>query len=78
MLRGSHSGLGSNSGFMEGGEACPRRGAVRHLKQRLLEAVQANDAQQVMEILRRREIDVDAVLEVEDPSMVLASYKQGN
>lgn len=66
---------------MEGEEeeegACPRRAAARHLKQRLLEAVQANDARQVVEILRRREIDVDAVLEVEDPGMVLASYKQG-
>lgn len=58
-------------------EACSRRAAVRQLKQRLLEAVQANDGRQVEEILCRREIDVDAVLEVEDPAMVLASYKQG-
>lgn len=79
MQRGSRSGLASYSGYMEQEEeeACPRRAAVRHLKQRLLEAVQANDARQVVEILRRREIDVDAVLEVEDPGMVLASYKQG-
>lgn len=58
-------------------QACPRRAAIRQLKQRLLEAVQANDGRQVVEILRHREIDVDAVLEVEDPAMVLASYKQG-
>lgn len=77
MQRGS--GSASNSGSMEEEkeEACPRRAAVRHLKRRLLEAVQTNDARQVVEILRRREIDVDAVLEVEDPGMVLASYKQG-
>lgn len=77
MQRGS--GLGSGSRFMEEEEeaACPRRAAVRQLKQRLLEAVQANDGREVEEILRRREIDVDAVLEVEDPAMVLASYKQG-
>ncbi|XP_075900164.1 ankyrin repeat and SOCS box protein 4 [Nelusetta ayraudi] len=74
------SGLGSGSRFMEmeeEEEACSRRAAVRQLKQRLLEAVQANDGRQVEEILCRREIDVDAVLEVEDPAMVLASYKQG-
>lgn len=74
---GSDSGLGSGGRFMEEEEKCPRRAAVRQLKQRLLEAVQANDGRQVVEILRRREIDVDAVLEVEDPAMVLASYKQG-
>lgn len=81
VQRGSRSGLASYSGYMEQQqeeeEACPRQAAVRHLKQRLLEAVQANDARQVVDILRRREIDVDAVLEVEDPGMVLASYKQG-
>lgn len=74
---GSGSGLGSGGRFMEEEEACPRRAAVRQLKQRLLEAVQANDGRQVEEILRPGEIDVDTVLEVEDPAMVLASYKQG-
>lgn len=61
--------------FME--ELSPRQAAVKQLKRRLLAAVEANDAQEVMEILHRGKIDIDAVLEVEDPGMVLASYKQG-
>lgn len=51
--------------------------AVKQLKQRLLEALQANKAQEVMQILRTEKLDIDTVLEVDDPSMVLASYKQG-
>lgn len=61
--------------FME--ELSPRQAAVKQLKRRLLEAIKANDAQEVMKILHVGKIDIDAVLEVEDPGMVLASYKQG-
>lgn len=61
--------------FME--ELSPRQAAVKQLKRRLLEAIGANDAQEVMKILHGGKIDIDAVLEVEDPGMVLASYKQG-
>uniref|UniRef100_A0A673AQQ1 Ankyrin repeat and SOCS box containing 4 n=1 Tax=Sphaeramia orbicularis TaxID=375764 RepID=A0A673AQQ1_9TELE len=55
----------------------PRKQAAEQLKKRFLEALQANDTQEVLEILHTRKIDIDAVLEVDDPSMVLASYKQG-
>ncbi|XP_078123022.1 ankyrin repeat and SOCS box protein 4 [Sander vitreus] len=55
----------------------PRQLAVKQLKRQFLEALQANNAQEVMQILRTRKLDIDTVLEVEDPSMVLASYKQG-
>lgn len=61
--------------FME--ELSPRQAAVKQLKRRLLQAIEANDAQEVMKILHGGKIDIDAVLEVEDPDMVLASYKQG-
>uniref|UniRef100_A0A667ZJ89 Ankyrin repeat and SOCS box containing 4 n=1 Tax=Myripristis murdjan TaxID=586833 RepID=A0A667ZJ89_9TELE len=36
-----------------------------------------NDAQEVLHILHTTNLDIDTVLEVEDCSMVLASYKQG-
>ncbi|TNN72166.1 Ankyrin repeat and SOCS box protein 4 [Liparis tanakae] len=58
-------------------ELSPRQLAVKQLKRQFLEALQANDAQEVMQILHTGELDIDTVLEVEDPSMVLASYKQG-
>ncbi|XP_038550675.1 ankyrin repeat and SOCS box protein 4 [Micropterus salmoides] len=61
--------------FME--ELNPRQLAVKQLKQQFLEALQANNAQQVLQILHSGKLDIDTVLEVEDPSMVLASYKQG-
>ncbi|KAG7245048.1 hypothetical protein INR49_023614 [Caranx melampygus] len=61
--------------FMEG--LSPRQLALKQLKQRFLEALQANDAQEVLHILHSTNLDIDTVLEVEDPSMVLASYKQG-
>ncbi|XP_056255972.1 ankyrin repeat and SOCS box protein 4 [Seriola aureovittata] len=61
--------------FME--ELSPRQLAVKQLKQKFLEALQANDAQEVLRILHTSKLDIDTVLEVEDPSMVLASYKQG-
>lgn len=61
--------------FMEG--LSPRKLAEKQLKQRFLEALQTNNAQEVLEILQTSKLDIDVVLEVEDPSMVLASYKQG-
>ncbi|XP_059206700.1 ankyrin repeat and SOCS box protein 4 [Centropristis striata] len=58
-------------------ELSPRQLAVKQLKRQFLEALQANNAQEVMRILHTGKLDIDTVLEVEDPSMVLASYKQG-
>nr|XP_040044127.1 ankyrin repeat and SOCS box protein 4 [Gasterosteus aculeatus aculeatus] len=51
--------------------------SVKQLKRRFAEALQADDAHEVMQILHTGKLDVDTVLEVEDPGMVLASYKQG-
>ena len=61
--------------FMD--ELSPRQRAVKQLKQKFLEALQANNAQEVLQILHTGKLDIDTVLEIEDPSMVLASYKQG-
>lgn len=61
--------------FME--ELSPRKLAEKQLKERFLEALRANNAQEVLQILNTSKLDIDTVLEVEDPSMVLASYKQG-
>ncbi|XP_041812000.1 ankyrin repeat and SOCS box protein 4 [Chelmon rostratus] len=61
--------------FME--ELSPRQLAVKQLRQQFLQALQANNAQEVLQMLHTRKLDIDTVLEVEDPSMVLASYKQG-
>ncbi|XP_039976816.1 ankyrin repeat and SOCS box protein 4 [Xiphias gladius] len=61
--------------FMD--ELNPRQLAVKQLKQKFLEALRANDTQEVLQILHTGKLDIDTVLEVEDPSMVLASYKQG-
>lgn len=61
--------------FME--QLSPRQLAVKQLKQQFLEALKANNAQEVLQILHTGKLDIDTVLEVEDPSMVLASYKQG-
>uniref|UniRef100_A0A8C6S3P8 Ankyrin repeat and SOCS box containing 4 n=1 Tax=Neogobius melanostomus TaxID=47308 RepID=A0A8C6S3P8_9GOBI len=47
------------------------------LKRRFLEALQADDTGQVRQILDTGRLDIDTVLEVDDPSMLLASYKQG-
>lgn len=58
-------------------EPSPRQLAVKKLKERFLKALQANNAQDVLHILHTGNLDIDAVLEVRDPSMVLASYKQG-
>ncbi|CAK6949621.1 ankyrin repeat and SOCS box protein 4 [Scomber scombrus] len=58
-------------------ELSPRQLAVKQLKQCFLEALKANNAQEVLKILHTSNLDIDTVLEVEDPSMVLASYKQG-
>ncbi|KAM9838862.1 ankyrin repeat and SOCS box protein 4 [Aulostomus maculatus] len=54
-----------------------RQLALKQLKQQYLEALMVNNAQEVLCILHTGKVDIDAVLEVEDPSMVLASYKQG-
>ncbi|XP_029369325.1 ankyrin repeat and SOCS box protein 4 isoform X2 [Echeneis naucrates] len=61
--------------FME--ELNPRQQAAKQLKQSFLQALLANDAQEVLRILHTSKLDIDTVLEVEDPGMVLASYKQG-
>ncbi|XP_054619668.1 ankyrin repeat and SOCS box protein 4 [Dunckerocampus dactyliophorus] len=61
--------------FME--DLSSKQVAVKQLKQQYLEALQANDAQEVLRILHTSKLDIDTVLEVDDPSMVLASYKQG-
>lgn len=58
-------------------ELSPRQLAVQELKLRFLAALQGNNAQEVMQILHTGKLDIDAVLEVDDPSMILASYKQG-
>lgn len=58
-------------------ELGPRPAADRRLKQQFLDALRANDAQEVTRILRTGKLDIDTVMEVDDPSMVLASYKQG-
>ena len=52
--------------------------ARRELKARFLKALLRNDAQEVQTILRKTSLDVDTVLEVDDPDMVLASYMKGN
>ncbi|XP_056153963.1 neurabin-1 [Lampris incognitus] len=54
-----------------------RKEASKQLKARFLEALKRNDAQEVLKILHTTSLDIDTVLELEDRSMVLASYKQG-
>ncbi|XP_026867891.2 ankyrin repeat and SOCS box protein 4 isoform X2 [Electrophorus electricus] len=54
-----------------------RAEAVKLLKAKFLEALQRNDAAEVEKLLRTTNIDIDTVFDVEDRSMVLASYKQG-
>uniref|UniRef100_UPI0037E892A6 ankyrin repeat and SOCS box protein 4-like n=1 Tax=Semicossyphus pulcher TaxID=241346 RepID=UPI0037E892A6 len=58
-------------------ELSPRRLALKQLKLQFQEALQTNDAQQVLHILHSGKLDINTVLEVDDPGMVLASYKQG-
>ncbi|KAM6958972.1 ankyrin repeat and SOCS box protein 4 [Aplochiton taeniatus] len=58
-------------------EFCPGNEKTRQLKARFLEALKSNNAREVVEILHTTELDIDTVFEVEDRSMVLASYKQG-
>lgn len=55
-----------------------RREATKLLKARFLEALTRDDAAEVSKILRTTSIDIDAVLDVEDRDLTLASYKQGN
>uniref|UniRef100_A0A3P9K1R6 Ankyrin repeat and SOCS box containing 4 n=1 Tax=Oryzias latipes TaxID=8090 RepID=A0A3P9K1R6_ORYLA len=47
------------------------------LKEHFVQALKANNAEEVLKILHTGNLDIDTVLEVDDPSMVLASYKQG-
>uniref|UniRef100_UPI00398E7542 ankyrin repeat and SOCS box protein 4 isoform X2 n=1 Tax=Pristiophorus japonicus TaxID=55135 RepID=UPI00398E7542 len=58
---------------LESSQTC----AARILKATFLQALQNNDCQTLKEILRKKTIDVDTVFEVEDETMILASYKQG-
>ncbi|XP_068189867.1 ankyrin repeat and SOCS box protein 4 isoform X2 [Antennarius striatus] len=58
-------------------ELSPRQLAIKQLKQQFLKALQTDDVQEVVQILDSGKLDIDTVLEVDDPSMVLASYKQG-
>lgn len=58
-------------------ESRPRQVSDKQLKQQFLDALRANNAGEVMRILHTRKLDIDTVMEVDDPSMVLASYKQG-
>ncbi|KAK2921206.1 hypothetical protein Q8A73_000691 [Channa argus] len=69
------SGLVAHDQRME--ELSPRQHALKQLKNRFLKALQDNNAEEVLQILHTGKLDIDTVLEVEDPSMVLASYKQG-
>ncbi|XP_015231960.1 PREDICTED: ankyrin repeat and SOCS box protein 4 [Cyprinodon variegatus] len=61
--------------FME--ELSPRQLEVKHLKEKFLKALQENNAEEVIQILHTSKLDIDTVFEVDDPNMVLASYKQG-
>ncbi|XP_072530946.1 ankyrin repeat and SOCS box protein 4 [Salminus brasiliensis] len=54
-----------------------RSEAVKELKSLFLAALQRDDAAKVEKLLRTTSIDIDTVFDVEDRSMVLASYKQG-
>ncbi|KAF5901227.1 ankyrin repeat and SOCS box protein 4-like, partial [Clarias magur] len=47
------------------------------MKPRFLAALQRNDADDVDEILRTTNFDIDTVFDVEDRGRILASYKQG-
>ncbi|GCC22992.1 ankyrin repeat and SOCS box protein 4 isoform X1 [Chiloscyllium punctatum] len=55
----------------------PRARAARTLKATFLQALQNNDCKSLNEILGKKKIDVDTIFEVEDETMILASYKQG-
>ncbi|XP_047239493.1 ankyrin repeat and SOCS box protein 4 isoform X3 [Girardinichthys multiradiatus] len=61
--------------YME--EFRPRQLEVKQLKKKFLKALQENNAEEVLQILHCGKLDIDTVLEVDDPNMVLASYKQG-
>ncbi|XP_069816727.1 ankyrin repeat and SOCS box protein 4 [Dendropsophus ebraccatus] len=61
----------------EEGQRCTRSLANQRLKEKLLHALQANEYVTVESILGEGKIDVDAVFEVEDEGLVLASYKAG-
>ncbi|XP_028284777.1 ankyrin repeat and SOCS box protein 4 isoform X1 [Parambassis ranga] len=61
--------------FME--KLSRRQLAVKQLKEQFMAALQTNNTEEVLRILHTGKLDIDTVLEVDDPSMVLASYKQG-
>lgn len=63
--------------FVRMEELSPRQLAVKQLKEKFVKAMRGNNAEEVLQILNTGKLDIDTVLEVEDPSMVLASYKQG-
>ncbi|KAM9824088.1 ankyrin repeat and SOCS box protein 4-like [Neosynchiropus ocellatus] len=63
---------------MDPEEKNPANLEVKLWKQKYLKAIQANDAQKVLWILQTNKLHTDSVLEVDDPAMVLASYKQGH
>lgn len=71
--------LGGQSDFLQDcmEKLSPRQLAVKQLKEKFLKALQENNAEEVLQILNTGKLDIDTVLEVEDPSMLLASYKQG-
>lgn len=61
--------------FME--KLSRRQLAVKQLKEQFTVALQTNNTEEVLQILHTGKLDIDTVLEVDDPSMILASYKQG-
>ncbi|XP_056374947.1 ankyrin repeat and SOCS box protein 4-like isoform X1 [Hyla sarda] len=61
----------------DGGQRCTRTLANQRLKEKLLQALQANEYATVGNVLNEGKMDVDTVFEVEDEGLVLASYKSG-
>ncbi|XP_065147856.1 ankyrin repeat and SOCS box protein 4 isoform X2 [Paramisgurnus dabryanus] len=74
-MNGPRAGLGLPEEDNE--QSLSRREAANRLKARFLEALKCNNAAEVARILRTTSIDIDAVFDVEDRNMILASYKQG-
>lgn len=56
---------------------CGRSQKTERLKERFLTALQHNDAAVVELMLQTTNIDINTIFDVEDRTMVLASYKQG-
>ncbi|XP_062846754.1 ankyrin repeat and SOCS box protein 4 [Trichomycterus rosablanca] len=57
--------------------SCTRPQKAARLKERFLTALQHNDAAEVELLLHTTNIDINTVFDVDDRSMVLASYKPG-